>query len=126
MTLKEEICKYAGIITENVTPEQLGDKLSQLLDKGTSLPELVKVINTLCRKDWVHVTPFNNEKMVKLSLTPMNWNSGNGNIADLVVGKNSEKSAQIRNAIQTWIKQIYAEIQKQYPGFKIVINNKKD
>ena len=45
MTLKEEICKYAGIITENVTPEQLGDKLSQLLDKGASLPELVKVIN---------------------------------------------------------------------------------
>ena len=102
MTLKEEICKYADVITENVTPEQLGDKLSQLLDKGANTPELVKVINTLCHKDWVHVAPFNSEKMVKLSLTPMNWNSGNGNIADLIVGKNSEKSAQIRNAIQTW------------------------
>ena len=64
--------------------------------------------------------------MVKLSLTPMNWNSGNGNIADLIIGKNYEKSAQIKNAIQTWIKQIYAEVQKQYPEFKIVINNKKD
>ena len=123
-TLKEEICKFAGIITENVTPEQLGNKLAQLLDKGTAVPELVKVIDTLCHKDWVHTTPFNNEKMVKLSLTPMNWNSGNGNIDDLIVGNNTDKADKIRNAVNTWIKQVYADVQKQYPGYKISINKK--
>jgi len=124
VTLKEEICKFAGIITENVTPEQLGNKLSQLLDKGTAIPELVKVIDTLCHKDWVHIAPFSNEKIVKLSLTPMNWNSGNGNIAELIIGNNTDKADKIRNVVNVWIKQIYADIQKQYPGYKIIINKK--
>ena len=72
-TIIEEMRKYAGIITEDVTPASLNKKLNELIQKNYSDEDIKKLINTYC-KNWIRFTPFDKEKLLKISVSPLNWN----------------------------------------------------
>lgn len=115
--LKEQMLKYAGCLTENLTPEQLGNKLFQL-KQNSNEQDLLKIINTLCRKDWVH-TVFSKDT-ITISLNPMNWNKADGNINDCMAVNHPEEALYFKELLSKWLKSVSKELKTQYPNYKII------
>ena len=122
--LQEEIRKRAGIISENVTAESLGNKLASLIEKGSNESDLIKVIDTLCFKDWIKFTSFPKEKLLRVSINPMGYNPTSGNVISSIVGENTNFKSIIEKAFKKWIENISEKELKKYPGFKIWVEKK--
>lgn len=119
-TIIEEMRKYAGIITEDVTPEYLNKKLTEFIKKDYSEADILKVINTYC-KEWIRFTPFDSKKLLKVSINPLGWDPVNGGKIDDAVAKGNEK---IKNIFQRWVKQATESELKKYPGYKIWVEKR--
>ena len=123
-----EMCKYAGIITENVKPKSLGLRLKSLIanyenknwDKESIQKEVFKVITNYCYKDWVKVVPFTKEKLLKINITPMDWKPSDGNI-DNVVSNGDQK---VKQYFKNWIKFTINNELKKYPNYRLWIEKR--
>lgn len=119
-TIIEEMRKYAGIITEDVTPATLNKKLNELIQKNYSDEDIKKLINTYC-KNWIRFTPFDKEKLLKISVSPLNWNPvSDGRIDDAVSGGNE----RIKKLFQSWVKQATEAELSKYKGYKPMIEKR--
>jgi len=123
MTLLEQMKNYAGVLTEDATPQQIGRKIEAELNNDASQQEINKKLDVLIGKSWLKVTPVQGTTYV--SIHPMNYDDSQGNIDKLVASFciNSANQEKVRNAFRTWIGTAMANIKSKYPN--VVFSNRK-
>ena len=117
--LKEQILKYAGIITEDLTPQQVGSIIQKFLSTDTN-EEIFKRLDIATSGKWFSKLNFSEkEKSFMIKVTPLNTLS-NENIKELVLSnvlpQNKNKVANIFNL---WIKNNLQNLISNYKNWTI-------
>lgn len=129
--LRESIlqnCKDTSVINENITPEQAGNLIIKLYNKGYTDSEIIKALDNLVHKDWVNTTVIDAHKTVNVAIIPKDYNIGLGSISDAAcIGKGNITSSKIRAIITAWKNKVVDDIKDKNKGYVInYIKNKKE
>lgn len=125
MTLLEQMRNYAGVITEDATPQQIGRKIETELTHDTDASELNKKLDVLIGKNWIKTTKVGNA--IYISVHPMNYNNSMGNIDDLVASfcTNEANKPKVKSAFRNWIAAAINKIKAENPKFTVILSDKK-
>ena len=136
MTIKEEILKYSGILTEAVNPKQVGLYILKHIEKMEQKPaeaniikkELFRVLDNVSNNKWFHIQSEDKKtKTLVFSISPMgSSNEYSKNLkAEVISGIPKNKQEKVSSLFKEWITAKINEIKNTHKGWKIFSYDKQ-
>ena len=130
MTIKEEILKYSGLLTENVNPKQVGIYILKHLKRMEDDPtqsiaernELFHILDNVTDKKWFHIQTENKkEKLLVFSISPMG--SSEEHLKDLRMEITTDvpanKQEKVKKLFEEWVRLNVNKIMASHKGWKV-------
>lgn len=126
-TLKETILNYSGILVEDLNAKQAGDLIINLKNKHYNEDEIIKSLNSMVEKYWIHLNKNDKYKTIFLSIIPKDWSGGNGiSIEDSIVGNHNNDANFIRNIIKKWTENLLKKTKEENKGYNVTLHDRKN
>ena len=130
MTIKEEILKYSGLLTENVNPKQVGTYILKHLKRMEDDPtqsvaernELFHILDNVTDKKWFHIQIEDKKaKLLVFSISPMG--SSVEHLKDLrmevITDVPANKQEKVKKLFEEWVVLNANKIRTSHKGWKI-------